>query len=1533
MGKASHVRGGGEGSKKKGLYPQKNSFITKPPKIGASAEGAKRAASLLAAKSSKGNRYDTFQSEKGDREKSAQQRPGVGLFKVPPSSNQQKRDLFGKHTLGRITTSEKENRIKSRIANQKPISNIRKSMSDSTSSTVNKDDDAPEISLGLLGNSPQTNETATPRSKRVADIGPTRPNKNSAKKEDKVVWLMSPPSLAKNESLSKTGDQKQSPTAEISSIMSLLDRGGSPLGANSSVKRSSGVENKPEEFWKTENEKTKTPIQFMNRRTSRQEGVSSVPIPPKRLKRNPVPSQLAESSRASSQPYLKSGGALAAQTPRSKSDGSKLKNTSNEDPLSCLAKFADFVTAKPSPDKCCSVKAVDNEVIEPKSLGENLNAPLVSNELNKPLATEDERGAALPGKVGDDVETAKSTEALKAADIVSDTQAKVISNEQAIADCLEGIDLADFFDNDDDLMDDIENDRKTEQKPKGLSYRRLIVLEVSECFGERPLGDEDGQMVRFHQISLRTLDEMAQKEVRVLVREQWMGVAFNAGDYINVIFSEVCNECPPEVVVDNNQNLIIVHPDELIAPTKLTNSMSCMRRAVLGDRVYDFGDTQKYLLYGRLLHDLFEFALSTQQCETSKLEAKIEKLIVTNLEGIFRAEETFEKAKSVMFEYIPMIQKWKELYLCQTPREGTEVNMDDLNGPTNHRISISEVVDIEENIWSPRFGMRGIVDVSAEVTIHDVSKHLTQNTFAKRVVPFELKTGKMYTDRGSAAHRAQVIMYCLMLGDRAGGDISSGLLFYLKTCKMLAVPAMREEIRGILIMRNNLAGALQARNRLPPVCKIPRVCEKCEHLSKCVTYHSGVEGGDFDSFMVKSELNSSDKINENDYVEKSGNMTKDQKAYLKQWLDLLGIEGSDNGKFRREIWSMSSTAREKQGRCFGLMQLDFDGAPIESTSDGIVYSFSRVAGHPNTKRLLDSSIAQGDLIVLGTENGHCCLGTGIVANVSQENVHVKFKVEIRKNKTLLNDGILQSCVSDEYRNIRKSNNNTLLYRIDKDDSGTRNDLARANIISIASDPKFRRLRSLVIDLAPPTFHTVPVVPESELRSMEAELNINQAHAINKALCAKDYCLVLGMPGTGKTTMISRLVQMLVKSNKSVLISCYTHTAVDNLLLKLKERSIGFLRLGSTHSIHPDIVQHSLEALQESVKTVEALENLYNSELVVATTCLGIKATLLAKREFDFCIIDEASQVTQPICLGPLRFAKTFILVGDHYQLPPLVRSADAQKKGMQESLFKRLCEAHPKATVSLEYQYRMNENIMALSNKLIYNQRLKCGTEEIAEGRLTLPLTYPILSYISKTFNEFKDMWLYHVLYGHHGALMLNTRGVPAFESRVGDFVQNRIEASLTVQICLALMLSGISPNDIGVITPYRSQVKLVRDLYFASSNAIASLPSSKDSLEVHTIDKYQGRDKLCIVISMVRSNDSGHVGELVKDWRRINVALTRAKRKLIIIGDCETLERTHLLNLMIGHMRESNCTYHLGVNAHTPLESKLGIANYDGTK
>jgi DNA replication ATP-dependent helicase Dna2 len=205
------------------------------------------------------------------------------------------------------------------------------------------------------------------------------------------------------------------------------------------------------------------------------------------------------------------------------------------------------------------------------------------------------------------------------------------------------------------------------------------------------------------------------------------------------------------------------------------------------------------------------------------------------------------------------------------------------------------------------------------------------------------------------------------------------------------------------------------------------------------------------------------------------------------------------------------------------------------------------------------------------------------------------------------------------------------------------------------------------------------------QAFHSELNSDQQRAVAAALSARDYCCLLGMPGTGKTATLVFLLRCYVALGRSVLVSSHTHSAVDNVLIKCARSGAEVLRVGRASAVSPELHSATLECIiEEGLPSLSALHERLAHAQVVGVTCLGIRHALFAKRSFDVCIVDEASQIPEPVALGPLRTARLFLLVGDHMQLPPLVLSPEAKKGGMEVSLFKRLSEAYPEAVFSCE---------------------------------------------------------------------------------------------------------------------------------------------------------------------------------------------------------------------------------------------------------
>ena len=316
-------------------------------------------------------------------------------------------------------------------------------------------------------------------------------------------------------------------------------------------------------------------------------------------------------------------------------------------------------------------------------------------------------------------------------------------------------------------------------------------------------------------------------------------------------------------------------------------------------------------------------------------------------------------------------------------------------------------------------------------------------------------------------------------------------------------------------------------------------------------------------------------------------------------------------------------------------------------------------------------------------------------------------------------------------------------------------------------------------------------------------------------------------------------QTQVHSGRTVLVTSYTHSAVDNLLMKLSDLRHRILRIGSARSVHPDMLDRTPESLlSKSSGGLSDLVNLVSNARIVGATCLGAATSpLLQARRFDVCIVDEAGQITLPTCLGPLhKVNSSFVLIGDENQLPPLVRSENARQGGLSVSLFERLAEAHPSAVSQLRFQYRMNEDIMTLSNHLVYHGQLRCGTEDVARRRLS-DLNETKLEKLSG-----KDGWLRRAMSSAFPVVFLDMdRVFDSEEAREEDNLegktQHKIEAQLVSQLVRCSVCCGVNPKDVGVISPYRDQLRAIRRvLRFRCWRSVRSISIKVETRRYHRL-------------------------------------------------------------------------------------------------
>ncbi|PIL27261.1 hypothetical protein GSI_10406 [Ganoderma sinense ZZ0214-1] len=987
---------------------------------------------------------------------------------------------------------------------------------------------------------------------------------------------------------------------------------------------------------------------------------------------------------------------------------------------------------------------------------------------------------------------------------------------------------------------------------------------------------------------------------RIILRDDWTHADVRPGDDINVIGEWLTDPSPkvPEISVCSKHNYLIHHPDILLTATSLSNASHCPRRPLLANMVRSSSDVTPSLVWGNFLHEVMQTCLSVARWDDKFINKQISEVAQRGLGELLRINMGMEQAIIEVKARAKGLRAFADKYIASSPKPDASLTNTRAGRGEKSLLAISQLYDIEEDIWSPTYGLKGKIDASVEAVVQDFDDSSTPFARARPQIrestspmPFEIKTGRAVA---GMEHRAQTMLYTLLMGERYGTEIPSGLLYYTQSEEVVRVPAARNELRALLVARNELAGHMMSRLRakgeitvsehdggaslddlesfLPPTIDDNRTCGKCFALDTIPQAVEGVEDTTSDIADI--------------YDLKTGHLTPSQAAFFKKWEALISLEEKDLVRFRKELWTMTAPQREEKGRCFSDMVLDLTYRPPDvmkptSQKEGKIHrlTYRFVKTKSGGASLLSGHTGVGDAVVVSVEPALLALARGFVVDLTPDGVVLGVDHELDE------DLILDRLRGRPGREGLAHYDDTVVFRIDKDEMFGGMARIRDNLAQLFYAGADSRMLELVVDLAKPRFTGVlEEEPVAKTAPTSSRLNKDQRAAVQKVLCAEDYALVLGMPGTGKTTVIAAVITQLVEAGKTVLLSSYTHSAVDNILMKLNGSDFDVLRLGNLDKIHP-AVQHRTMAARPLAKTIEQLEHQVMSPPVVATTCLTIDHPIFSKRTFDYCIVDEASQITLPTCLGPLRFAKKFVLVGDHFQLPPLVKNRAARKGGLDISLFRRLSDAHPEAVVDLTHQYRMNSDIMLLSNKLIYSNRLKCGSDAVASQSLRLP-SQKFLEFLhTKSTCRNAHCWMAQLMSESCNAVFVNTDNVPAHDSRVGDLVENQVEARLVHQVTECLLECGVQQSQIGVISLYRQQLKL-----------LSYLLQDRKELEILTADRSQGRDKDCIIISMVRSNDEGQIGELVKDWRRMNVSFTRARSKLIIIGSRRTLQQAPLL-------------------------------------
>ena len=452
------------------------------------------------------------------------------------------------------------------------------------------------------------------------------------------------------------------------------------------------------------------------------------------------------------------------------------------------------------------------------------------------------------------------------------------------------------------------------------------------------------------------------------------------------------------------------------------------------------------------------------------------------------------------------------------------------------------------------------------------------------------------------------------------------------------------------------------------------------------------------------------------------------------------------------------------------------------------------------------------------------------------------------------------------------------------------------------------------------------------------LNPTQERAVNEVLWAKDVAIVHGPPGTGKTTTLVEAINETLMRESQVLVCAQSNMAVDWISEKLVDRGINVLRIGNPTRVndkmlgftyerrfesHPDYPQ--LWAIRKAIRELRSnrkkgsesfhqkmdrlrsraaeIEIRINAELfgeacVIACTLVGSAHRLLEGMKFGTLFIDEAAQALEAACWIPMRRASRVILAGDHCQLPPTVKSIAALRAGLGKTLMERIAENKPEVVTLLKIQYRMNEDIMRFSSDWFYGGQVESAPQ--IKYRSILDFDHPI-TWID-TSNEENRITIEGEDAPEDSASTSSSSSAANQNSDLNfkeQFVGesygriNKAEAELTL-LTLAEYFTKIGKQrvlgdsiDVGIISPYRAQVQYLKKLI----KKYEFFKPYRRLISVNTVDGFQGQERDVILISLVRSNDEGQIGFL-KDLRRMNVAMTRARMKLIILGNKDTMTK-----------------------------------------